>query len=55
MTKRRRWVRGGFNGEATKPCEYAAAIRARADEEKAMPNDSMPTATGTDARKAAKL
>ena len=29
MTERRRWVRGGINGEATKPCEYAAAIRAR--------------------------
>lgn len=29
MTARSRWIRGGINGEATKPCEYAAAIRAR--------------------------
>ena len=29
LTERKRWIRGGINGEATKPCEYAAAIRAR--------------------------
>lgn len=29
MTERKRWLRGGINGEATKPCEYAAALRAR--------------------------
>lgn len=29
MTERRRWTRAGINGEPTKPCEYAAAIRAR--------------------------
>lgn len=29
MTERKRWLRGGINGEATKPCEYAAAIRER--------------------------
>lgn len=29
MTERRRWIHGGINGQATKPCEYAAAIRAR--------------------------
>ena len=29
MTERKRWLRGGINGEATKPCEYAASIRAR--------------------------
>lgn len=28
-TERCRWIRGGINGEAVKPCEYAAAIRAR--------------------------
>lgn len=28
-TERRRWICGGINGEAVKPCEYAAAIRAR--------------------------
>lgn len=31
MTERKRWIRGGINGEATKPCEYAAAIRARSN------------------------
>lgn len=29
MSHHRRWVRAGINGEPTRPCEYAAAIRAR--------------------------
>ena len=29
MSHHRRWVRAGINGEPIRPCEYAAAIRAR--------------------------
>ena len=29
LTERKRWIRGGINGESTKPCELASAIRAR--------------------------
>ena len=29
LTERKRWIRGVINGESTKPCELASAIRAR--------------------------